>query len=87
MAVVKENTVMFTVADVASILNVHVNTIRRWSNEGRIKSYRVGVRGDRCFTPADLKDFIDSSLVAPLDFYANSVAEDGTTSLQLSSIE
>ena len=82
----ENNSVMFSVADVASILNVHVNTVRRWSNEGRIKSCRIGRRGDRGFTPEDLKDFIESSLVTPLQFYGNSVAEDGGTTLTLLSI-
>ena len=80
------NRVMFSVAEVASILNVHVNTVRKWSNEGLLKSCRIGSRGDRGFDPEDIKDFIDSSLVAPLEFYQNGVAGDGRPALTLLNI-
>ena len=40
---------MLTVRQVARLLNVHINTVRRWSNQGIIKSCRIGPRGDRRF--------------------------------------
>jgi len=49
---------MLNIKDVARILNVHINTIRRWSNEGALKSYRLGPRGDRRFRLEDIIDFI-----------------------------
>jgi excisionase family DNA binding protein len=82
----EDNNVMFSVAEVATILNVHANTVRKWSDEGRIKSCRVGPRGDRGFTPDDLKKFIESSLVMPLEFYGSSVAGDGNHELTLLNI-
>jgi excisionase family DNA binding protein len=82
----EDKNVMFSVADVATILNVHANTVRKWSDEGRIKSCRVGARGDRGFTPDDLKEFIESSLVAPLEFYGSSMAGDGNERLTLLNI-
>ena len=80
------NTTIFSVAEVASILNVHANTVRKWSDEGRIKSCRVGSRGGRGFTAEDIKDFIDSSLVSPLEFYQNGVTGDGRPALTLLNI-
>lgn len=80
------NRTMFSVAEVASILNVHANTVRKWSDEGRIKSCRVGSRGDRGFTADDIKDFIESSLVSPLEFYQNGMAVDGKHTLTLLNI-
>ncbi len=80
------NCTIFSVAEVASILNVHANTVRKWSDEGRIKSCRVGLRGDRGFTAEDIKEFIDSSLVSPLEFYQNSVEGDGRHALTLLNI-
>ena len=40
---------MLTVRQVARLLNIHINTVRRWSNQGIIKSCRIGPRGDRRF--------------------------------------
>ena len=50
---------MLTISEVAQLLNVHINTVRRWSNQGILKSYRIGSRGDRRFR----QEAIDSFLV------------------------
>ena len=42
---------MLTVREVARLLHVHPNTLRRWSNNGRIRAYRITPRGDRRFKP------------------------------------
>ena len=49
---------MLTVAEVAQMLSVHVNTVRRWSNQGQLKAYRIGSRGDRRFYLDDVRSFI-----------------------------
>jgi len=49
---------MLTVSDVAHLLNVHINTIRRWSNQGILKAYRIGSRGDRRFRREDIISFL-----------------------------
>jgi excisionase family DNA binding protein len=49
---------MLTTSDVARLLNVHINTIRRWSNQGVIKAYRIGARGDRRFRQEDVSSFL-----------------------------
>jgi len=48
---------MLTTSEVARILNVHINTVRRWSNQGALKSYRIGSRGDRRFRKGDVDAF------------------------------
>lgn len=48
---------MLTTSEVARILNVHINTVRRWSNQGGLKSYRIGSRGDRRFKKRDIDRF------------------------------
>jgi len=48
---------MLTISEVACILNVHINTARRWSNQGIIKAYRIGSRGDRRFRRDDVDSF------------------------------
>ena len=49
---------MLTVKEVAQLLSIHVNTVRRWSNQGIIKSYRITSRGDRRFRREDLARFL-----------------------------
>ncbi len=48
---------MLTTSEVAYLLNVHINTVRRWSNLGILKAYRLGSRGDRRFKQEDITSF------------------------------
>ncbi len=57
MANHKEIDPMLTVSDVARLLSVHINTVRRWSNQGRLKAYRVSSRGDRRYKREDITRF------------------------------
>lgn len=45
---------MLTVKEVSRLLHVHSNTLRRWSDQGILKAYRIGPRGDRRFRPEDI---------------------------------
>ena len=58
---------MLTTSDVARLLKVHPNSVRRWSNEGLIKVYRVGRRRDRRFKPDDVTKFLESGVDQPSD--------------------
>ena len=58
MANHKEIDPMLTASEVARLLSVHVNTVRRWSNQGVLKAYRVGSRGDRRFRQEDITSFL-----------------------------
>ena len=49
---------MLTVSEVARLLHVHPNTLRRWSNKGRLRSYRINPRGDRRYRLRDIEDFL-----------------------------
>jgi len=49
---------MLTTADAAMLLNVHINTIRRWSDAGLLPTYRVGPRGDRRFNRQDIDNLL-----------------------------
>jgi len=40
---------MLTVREVAQFFYIYPNTLRRWSNKGRIRAYRITPRGDRRF--------------------------------------
>jgi len=54
----EEGDIMLTPGDVARMLNVHINTVRRWSNLGVLKSFRIGPRGDRRFLKEDVDKFL-----------------------------
>lgn len=58
MALYDEIMPMLTVKDVARLLHVHVNTARRWSDQGILKSYRITRRGDRRFKQEDIARFL-----------------------------
>ena len=49
---------MMTIREVARILHVHPNTLRRWSNDGRLRAYRITSRGDRRFRREDVARFL-----------------------------
>lgn len=49
---------ILTPRDVAHLLRVHINTVRRWTNEGILQAYRVGPRGDRRFRREDIASFL-----------------------------
>ncbi len=58
MANHKEVDPMLTTSDVARLLSVHINTVRRWSNQGALRVYRIGTRGDRRFRQEDIDSFL-----------------------------
>jgi excisionase family DNA binding protein len=49
---------MLTARQVSQMLNVHINTVRRWDVRGVLKAYRVGPRGDRRFSREDVALFL-----------------------------
>ena len=51
--------VMLTVSDVALLLGIHINTVRRWSNQGILHAYRISSRGDRRFKREDIDRFLE----------------------------
>jgi len=54
-----------TVTKAAKVLGVHPNTIRAWSDQGRLRYYRINDRGDRRYRHADLTRFLDAAEVLP----------------------
>jgi len=49
---------MLTASDVARLLSLHVNTVRRWTDKGIINAYRIGSRGDRRYRQEDINSFL-----------------------------
>jgi excisionase family DNA binding protein len=45
---------VLTMREATRLLNVHGNTLRRWADDGVIKAYRLGPRGERRFKREDI---------------------------------
>ena len=56
--------VMLTARQVAGFLQVHISTVRRWSDQGILRSYRVGLRRDRRYRQEDVLDFLREEHIA-----------------------
>jgi excisionase family DNA binding protein len=51
---------LLTVQETAVLLHVHSNTLRRWSDSGMLKPYRLGLRGDRRFRRDEVIYFMET---------------------------
>jgi len=49
---------MLAVREVARLLHIHSNTVRRWSDRGIIRAYHITPRGDRRFRREDIARFL-----------------------------
>ncbi len=52
------------VAKAATVLGVHPNTVRAWSEAGRLRYYRINDRGDRRYRLSDLQRFLSAAEAA-----------------------
>ncbi|HEX6868493.1 MAG TPA: GAF domain-containing protein, partial [Candidatus Limnocylindrales bacterium] len=50
-----------SVTKAARVLGVHPNTVRAWSDAGRLRYYRINPRGDRRYRVGDLQRFLASA--------------------------
>ena len=46
---------LVSVAQAAALLGVHPNTVRSWSDAGRLPAYRINARGDRRYRRGDVQ--------------------------------
>ena len=49
---------LLTVSEVAFLLHVHANTVRKWSDRGLLPAARLGKRGDRRFSWEDVQGIL-----------------------------
>ncbi|HYH91670.1 MAG TPA: GAF domain-containing protein [Candidatus Saccharimonadales bacterium] len=56
-----------SVTKAARLLGVHPNTVRAWSDAGRLRYYRINPRGDRRYRLGDLQRFLAAAESAPVD--------------------
>ena len=58
---------LLTVGQVARLLHIHPNTVRRLSQKGILESYRIGSRGDRRFRKEDINLYLFKSWLFDYD--------------------
>ena len=49
---------MLMVTEVSQLLHVHSHALRRWSDRGIVKAYRIDPRGNRRFRAEDIAVFV-----------------------------
>jgi excisionase family DNA binding protein len=60
MVMVNGRNGLLTSQEVAELLHIHINTVRRWSNQGTLRSFRIGPRGDRRFDKDEISCFLQN---------------------------
>ena len=61
----KRNGNLLTTSEVTRMLHIHINTARRWSNRGVLRSCRVGPRRDRRFRREDIMSILTDLITTP----------------------
>jgi diguanylate cyclase (GGDEF)-like protein/excisionase family DNA binding protein len=56
-----------SVTKAARLLGVHPNTVRAWSDQGRLRYYRINPRGDRRYRLGDLQRFLAAAETVPIE--------------------
>lgn len=51
---------LLTIKQASEILNVHMETLRRWDKRGKLKAIRVNERGDRRYDPRDIEKILNN---------------------------
>lgn len=49
---------LMTIDEVSVFLNVTPTSVRRWTNSGQLRCYRVGNRNERRFEKKDIMDYL-----------------------------
>jgi excisionase family DNA binding protein len=52
---------LLTITEASELLRIHVGTLRRWTNEGRLQARRVGRGRSRRFRMDDLMALLEQS--------------------------
>lgn len=64
-----------SVTKAARLLGVHPNTVRAWSDAGRLRYYRINPRGDRRYRLGDLQRFLAAAAAGAADGLNGSVTD------------
>lgn len=50
---------LLSIGQVAKMLGVHIDTLRRWDREGKLKPIRLGEKGRRRYKIIDIQNLIN----------------------------
>jgi diguanylate cyclase (GGDEF)-like protein/excisionase family DNA binding protein len=56
---------LVSVAQAAALLGVHPNTLRSWTDAGRLPAYRINARGDRRYRSGDVQRLLAEGTASP----------------------
>jgi len=56
----KNDSKLLKISEVAKLLNVHPNTLRKWDKKGILKAVRFGERKDRRYRKEDIIKLVNS---------------------------
>lgn len=54
----EERELLLTPRQVCEWLHIHPNTLRRWSDKGQLKAYRIGPKCHRRFVEREVRNFL-----------------------------
>jgi diguanylate cyclase (GGDEF)-like protein/excisionase family DNA binding protein len=74
---------LLSVAQAATLLGVHPNTIRLWTDAGRLTAYRINERGDRRFRRSDVEHLLVETTAGPTGVATGEVADGRRTDREL----
>ena len=74
---------LLSVAQAATLLGVHPNTIRTWTDGGRLAAYRINSRGDRRFRRADVERLLVEDASSPDPVFDHGEPRDRDAALAL----
>lgn len=63
MPKIKQLPKLLTIRQAAEVLNVHVETLRRWDKGGKLKAIIVNERGDRRYDPNDIETILKNKKI------------------------
>ena len=56
----QNNEQLLSINEVARLFDVHVETLRRWDNEGKLKAVRIGKLGHRKYKKSDIDKLLNT---------------------------
>ena len=77
-----EHDPLISVAQAAALLGVHPNTIRVWTEAGRLAAYRINARGDRRYRRGDVEALLAEG-ADPTDATPSDPVEPGTREAEM----
>ena len=77
-----DSKVMLAPRDVALLLGIHANTVRRWSEKGILIGYRICGRGDRRFRREDIDRFLKERQIGSEESLGKEVSHEGNCSFR-----